>query len=803
MDYLLGADADKKLYNLLGSKSHSIKDKILVYGNVNTNIIDGSSIWLINTINLFARRYKVDLLLKVIPENSLLISEFEKNENINIISPDKFKDHLSHFGDSYYLSDYSASELIFRLDLEYEYHFIVCRGFDVTYYLSNNPYIKEKLITYLLVQHDDFNTLERKKKIDLMVKNSRIILVQTELAKEKVLENCDVEKSKILLLPPVINDFNYSTISVKFEKQNTGCLYAGKFDLNWRIADIIQVFSESKKTLTLVGNKFHDQIIQGKKLRVYILDEINKSNNIKYSGALPHNSIPELIHKYDYGISVRSDEFLNSLEFSTKVLEFGYLGKPTIVNDSKINRLVLGDDYPLFANTNTEVLNCLKNLENDDVYKKAAKACFEASQKYRMSYVAAYLVDSIEDMFFDKCETKTYITKININNTNLFETDKSNNILYMNDLELYSQEEPFFRSFKWSDIIIYYYQAKSIKKILEFANWYTKKIIVVYEEDRLDEVNQFCNDDACIKISRRVYDLLDSASLGNLLRIANNELDLSVIISTRNTPAAMLYRAINSVLNQNNLKKFKYEIIVIDDESEELVSEKINLQYDKSHPIRVIRNVRNQGLGLSRNIGLEHSKGKHIYFLDADDFYNDIFISSMEGKLNGDKCNLVICKMSIFYEDKGIISDENHINTGIVNLFDADHNLVLKGAINLVNTVVKGFRRKDMLQNRYLHDIGYHEDIFPWIKYYFQKEPLIGISTEARYIRTIRENSDQITRNKKIVKVRYEYLSQIYLKIYNLLNHLNINGKYDELISYYYKRNQTVKDQIAAMTDPG
>jgi hypothetical protein len=44
------------------------------------------------------------------------------------------------------------------------------------------------------------SSAQLKKKIELMEKNSRIVLVQTELAKEKILGNLEIDKSKILLL---------------------------------------------------------------------------------------------------------------------------------------------------------------------------------------------------------------------------------------------------------------------------------------------------------------------------------------------------------------------------------------------------------------------------------------------------------------------------------------------------------------------------------------------------------------------------------------------------------------------------
>ena len=63
----------------------------------------------------------------------------------------------------------------------------------------------------------------------------------------------------------------------------------------------------------------------------------------------------------------------------------------------------------------------------------------------------------------------------------------------------------------------------------------------------------------------------------------------------------------------------KIEIILIDDNSTDesfKVCEEIS---KKENNIKLIKNKKNQGVGISRNIGLSLSEGKYILFLDSDD----------------------------------------------------------------------------------------------------------------------------------------------------------------------------------------
>ena len=87
-------------------------------------------------------------------------------------------------------------------------------------------------------------------------------------------------------------------------------------------------------------------------------------------------------------------------------------------------------------------------------------------------------------------------------------------------------------------------------------------------------------------------------------------------------------KTLNSVLDQTFQD---FEIIIIYDDVnlddlniiEELVK--------NNHKIKLIKNAKNLGAGLSRNIGIQNSTGKIIAFLDSDDYWDT---NRLENKLN-------------------------------------------------------------------------------------------------------------------------------------------------------------------------
>ena len=98
--------------------------------------------------------------------------------------------------------------------------------------------------------------------------------------------------------------------------------------------------------------------------------------------------------------------------------------------------------------------------------------------------------------------------------------------------------------------------------------------------------------------------------------------NISVIIPLYNCQNS-IYLSISSILYQN----FKnFEIILINDYSQDNTSEIINELKKKDSRIKIINNQNNMGILYSRSIGVLSSKGKYIYCLDNDDLFYDRFL---------------------------------------------------------------------------------------------------------------------------------------------------------------------------------
>lgn len=89
---------------------------------------------------------------------------------------------------------------------------------------------------------------------------------------------------------------------------------------------------------------------------------------------------------------------------------------------------------------------------------------------------------------------------------------------------------------------------------------------------------------------------------------------ISVIINVYNGEK-YIKRCLDSVINQTYKD---IEIVVVNDASTDKTLKILKGYKDKR--IRIINNKENLGLSLSRNIGIDNSKGDYLYFVDVDDY---------------------------------------------------------------------------------------------------------------------------------------------------------------------------------------
>ena len=230
----------------------------------------------------------------------------------------------------------------------------------------------------------------------------------------------------------------------------------------------------------------------------------------------------------------------------------------------------------------------------------------------------------------------------------------------------------------------------------------------------------------------------------------------SVIIPVYNNEN-IIQQSISSLENQT-LNKDLFEVIVIDDNS---TDKTFNIVEDYiKHSCLNINLIKNNKKGVSsaRNLGIESSKGKYLFYLDSDDFYSNntlknvcYFFENYENNID-----LILLKtISINKNGKQQAHwrDEHFKNTGIYSLSDVN-------SVILSNVTVCV---KQNLNVRWDENLSFHEDE----KY---NTEILSIKKKFGYIKDCvyfyRKSDEQITKSKLTTDYIFDQSIALYSSLF-------------------------------------
>ncbi|MBC1521312.1 glycosyltransferase family 4 protein [Listeria aquatica] len=371
------------------------KLRILLYGDIDLNFMDGSAVWLTSIAPVLSSnsRIQVDLLLKAKEQNNRLTSALEGYDNLHVIQPfQEFSKMLSTKNTR--LTVEEAVQIMAHLQAEKPYDLVIVRGFNLVREIMNYDVFQAITVPYLTdFKHDNRSTREEREDLKRVYNHFDYLFLQTKETKEAFKKLVEVDGEKIQLLYPMIPDFENEL--PRFQNRHSRLIYSGKFHEDWYTEEIIEATKKlaeenSQIHTQIVGDKFQERLREPKN-QLRIKKAFQETTAIDWMGAVSREECQALIAEADVGISWRSESLDNdeSVELSSKLLEYGRLGKPALVRRTKMHEDLLGKDYPLFVDDEADfVEKTLAVLSDDALYFETAQKIYQASKAFTFS--AAY-----------------------------------------------------------------------------------------------------------------------------------------------------------------------------------------------------------------------------------------------------------------------------------------------------------------------------------------------------------------------------------------------------------------------------
>lgn len=385
--------------------SYERKDfRILVSGYINVNVVDGSAFFLAGVCSMLAGVSSVSVtLLTANPvRKTEVLDEVLYYENVSILDPFASKNRAlfsnAPLGERMQRREYARA----IGEIEKDFDSILLRDTETAFYLVKEfPEVASKLSVYVT----GITTVNESVDDDIVqmlraLRDSGVkFLCQTKAILQRLsrlLPSYDQEK--LALLPPHVPDAEGTFEELyHYSKHPNRFVYTGKFFKAWNTDLILASFksvaaSGNCLTLDIAGDQFRRS-----EEDPYFVDNnrwlMDSTPGVTWHGRVPRLTSRSLISAAQIGVGWRAESMNNSSELSTKILEYGALARPSIINRTSLHEQLLGDDYPLFANSISEFKELLLTLPDrpNDV-EEAAKRCFNIAKDHSYSSIRGQLL---------------------------------------------------------------------------------------------------------------------------------------------------------------------------------------------------------------------------------------------------------------------------------------------------------------------------------------------------------------------------------------------------------------------------
>ena len=368
----------------------------LVFGDVNLNIIDGSAIWAQSMVEALSRAgARVTLVLKARVETDRLVAPLERLPNVRVVRSVEEK-ILKGLAKQKEIPPGQVPAALAAVDQRDRADLLVIRGLRAVSNVARDGHFDGRMWTYLtdVPQSPSQFTEEHAEKLDLVARSSRLMLCQTDELRAFLETMAPAACGKSELWNPVVPDIDFDLPDRSpVAGRPIRMTYSGKYAPLWNTLQMCDLPRQLQQAgvsaeLDMIGDKVH-WVPADPDYQPRMRAALETSPGVHWRGGMPRRDAMMAAAEADVGMSWRDPELDASLELSTKLLEYGSLRLPILLNRTPMHEELFGADYPLFVASAEDIVSVLQAAVADpSLFAVAAERTYRASRAYTMTAAA-------------------------------------------------------------------------------------------------------------------------------------------------------------------------------------------------------------------------------------------------------------------------------------------------------------------------------------------------------------------------------------------------------------------------------
>jgi glycosyltransferase involved in cell wall biosynthesis len=387
----VGCLSQARMVRVRGPMSAMPSRRVAVYGEIDPNLVDGSSVWLLSICQVLAslEDVAVTLLLRrpVEPQRRFLLAELEAAGRVDVVDA----------GRPGLLGPAEALDELERLDRERgPFDVVLLRGQAILAEAAASERFDGRLWPYAMTGRGMPDETLR-----ALARRSSRLLCQTEAVAEELREIVPEANGAVLVLPPMIPDHGRPP-ERKGTRDPLRLVYSGKLSPEYCWLETVEAFRTLREALPtpelhVLGDKVH-RPPDHPDFHAEAIRTLRETEGLRWHGALHRTAVHAVLTECDLALSIRDPNVDAARELSTKVLEYGAAGLPVVLNRAPAYERLLGEDYPFFLEGPEAAGGVLTGPGLDPELRAAgAAACHAASREFTFIRVAKRLSEHLPE----------------------------------------------------------------------------------------------------------------------------------------------------------------------------------------------------------------------------------------------------------------------------------------------------------------------------------------------------------------------------------------------------------------------